>query len=580
MRTTIWTGGGLLLLAGLLLFGFGASNPNALRWAALSAFALYAFAIWAWNGAAIPRDPLSWAAIAFVAYAGASIDWSPDQREGLVQIISVASLLALFLAIRHSPRWALSMAVPVAAVGAYWTQLWITIYRPGIYGGLGNENFQAEFLVLLVPFVLVWARQFPKTPFGALCLITAVCALGQAIAFNGSNAQFAGLAILGVGFTGFVLAGRQYGLAGGLALFGAAGAWAAWTPQILKSLLARYEMAYNTAFMWLDAPWFGVGLGGFNYEYPRYGELHLEWAQTPECLANNTCTSAHGVQHFVGAAHNEYLQALAQFGIVGFVLAGMVVYLAIRRRNHKTTQLEWCGLAALAILAGLSFVGFPMQNPPTATLGIAALGMASGRQVHGYVTGWHKWPVRLCIPFVAVFLIGFHFAAYKGAWHFTQATRWAKMQNPVQSLRAANHAFKAFPWRAQYRMQMALSLEAARANDKRVRVKPSVADRANRISRSAAPYHHGVLFARGAYLVNTGRWRTEQDEMAQIVADLERYGSSHPESWMVIAAYRGGNGDKQGAISAVDKAIAQGGRFEDVQATAAGFGLRISKHGE
>ncbi|MGB1548490.1 MAG: O-antigen ligase family protein, partial [Alphaproteobacteria bacterium] len=562
------------LLAALLLYGFGTSNPNPIRWAALSAFAALAFVSWVWRGAPFTKDKVSWAAIGFVVFAGLSLLWSADPREGLAQIICWFGLLVLFLTIRHAERPALSLFVPLVAVAAYWLQVYIASTR-GIHGGLGNENFQAEFLVLLAPLAFLWAWQFPNYPFGAICIATAICALGQAIFFNGSHAELAGLA--GAGAAGFLLAGKRYwlagGLAGGLALYGIAQ-----SAQILTSVLSRFEMAYNATFMWLDRPFLGVGLGAFNYEYPRYGELHLEWALTEECLKVNTCTSAHGVQHFVGAAHNEYVQGIATFGLAGAVLIALALYL-IARSSPRRGPLEWTGLAVVTILAGLSLVGFPLQNPPTAILGVTGLALWAGQYRGRLYPGRHKWACAvLILPLIGALGL-FHLKAYSGAVHFTQAQRWAKLGNALQSFGAANEAFKAFPLKAQYRMQMVLSLESARANDKRVRVKPGVADKANRISRSAAPYHHGVLYARGAYLINTGRWRSERQEMDQLVRDLERYGSTHPESWMVIAAYRGNSGDKAGAVLAIDKALSHGGRFKDVAATAKGFGLRIERNG-
>lgn len=583
MRLAIWTGGGVLALAGLLLFGFNTNNPNTLRWAALGGLFLCLTIYWAWAGCKLPRDPITWAASAFVAYAGLSILWSPDSREGVVEFVPMVTLWALFVALRHGNRRALALLLPIVAVCAYWMQVWIHWMRPHTWGGLGNENFQAEFLVLIVPFILIHAFRYPNSLFGVICMGSALAALIQAFFVNGSNAQFAGLAGLGAGVAGLLLARKRYRLAGGLGLVGGLAVYGIATQtQVLKSLLYRLEIAHNTALMWLDRPWFGVGHGAFNYEYPRYAEAHMEWMGR-DCELTQTCSAVHGVQHFIGAAHNEYMQALATLGIVGLALAFLVIGLALKRAWDypcKERALQGMMLAVLAMLVGLCLVNFPLQNPATAVLAVTALALCAKRAPGGRGVGWAKWPLRALPVALAVFLAMFHWAAYVGEVHFTQAKRWARIGSAVQSLYAANEAFKAFPWRSQYRMQISLSLESARANDSRVRVQPEVADKAHRISMSASPHHQGVLFARGAYLLNTGRWKENRREIARIVKALETYGATHTESWQVIASYRGLTGDRAGAVAAISKALRLGARFDDVQKTAAGFGLRISKNGE
>jgi hypothetical protein len=541
MKASIWVGGGLLVLASLLLYGFGTFDPNPIRWAAIAALCVFGVMAWAFHGAPIPRDRITWAALAFAGYCSLSLLWSPDWRQGIVELHTVWALTGVFLISLWANRARLELFVPLVAVIAIGLEIWISENRPGIHGGLGNENFQAEFLVVMAPLCLVWFLKVPNSLFGVIGAIAGIAAIGQALFYNGSNAELAGLAVLGAVLAGWLLARQRMWLAGGFGLVAGLSIWAAYGTQMWQSLLYRYEFAYNTIFMWLDHPWIGVGLGGYNYTYPEYGELHLAWADH---------TAVHQITHYVGATHNEAIQGLATFGVVGCILASLVIVLAIRSGGYPQTPLSQAGLAVIISAFGLLLVGFPLQNASSAIPIVGALGMLSvptHRPIYLRGLNWACTPLILALIGT---LVWFHGHAIQGQQHFSLAQAWAKRGEPVQSLIAANEAAKAFPLRGRYRMQVSLSLESVRANIANAKVDKTASDKAHQLALSAAPRHAGVLFARGAYLMNSGRWR-ETREIEVIVHDLESYARAHPESWAVSASYWGFSGNQKRAAHAL-----------------------------
>jgi tetratricopeptide (TPR) repeat protein len=128
---------------------------------------------------------------------------------------------------------------------------------------------------------------------------------------------------------------------------------------------SRLEMWGPAARMWLDHPWFGVGPGHFDVRFPGY---------RPETMQSRPYY-----------AHNDYLNALADWGTLGgALLAGAVVCLAVGGwRTWRYVRRDDAGLTAkpsdraaavLGVSAGLtalaahSFVEFNLQIPANAML--------------------------------------------------------------------------------------------------------------------------------------------------------------------------------------------------------------------
>lgn len=355
MTRILWTGGGLFALAGLVLYN--GSNPNPVRYTAITCLLILAGIIWAIRGAILSNIAVMFGV--FLGYACLSLLWSPDWRGGMDSLYEMTLFLGVVLLAMHVNRERLGKAIPFIASAAVFISF--SLNDPQIFGGYGNKNFQAEFLCLAIPMCLLGLVTWRKSLLGALCLIAALLALFILVGVNEANTKWAGLG----GLLAFV-AFRRRRIAVPLMVVGFAVVAFRWDAPLQTSILQRVELSYNTLLMWLDYPTFGVGIGGFNPLYPLYQERHLA------LFDGNT---VHSLFLYAGATHNEFVQALAVFGLVGSAIILGILWTGFRHRHHDI--LASFGFATLATMGGLSLVGFPFQNPATATMAAAAFGLVA-----------------------------------------------------------------------------------------------------------------------------------------------------------------------------------------------------------
>jgi O-antigen ligase len=78
--------------------------------------------------------------------------------------------------------------------------------------------------------------------------------------------------------------------------------------------------------MWAKERWYGHGAGSFRYVFPQYQQHHPQIYKTGNLM------------FFWDYAHNDYAQALAEMGLVGFTLlaAGFIwwLYALYQRGAH------------------------------------------------------------------------------------------------------------------------------------------------------------------------------------------------------------------------------------------------------
>ncbi len=124
----------------------------------------------------------------------------------------------------------------------------------------------------------------------------------------------------------------------------------------------RFEMWEAALVPWLDKPWFGTGSWSFLY----YGRMFRPIG---------------GYQKDPIHVHNDYVQTLAEYGIVGFLLLVLVIVLHAgsgwdtikwllrkrlepsMRRTSNTLALMIGGLSALGVFAAHAVVDFNMHIP-------------------------------------------------------------------------------------------------------------------------------------------------------------------------------------------------------------------------
>ncbi|MEB3328237.1 MAG: O-antigen ligase family protein [Candidatus Sericytochromatia bacterium] len=259
--------------------------------------------------------------------------------------------------------------------------------RGVVQGGLGNPNFLAELLVLLVPVTVgaAWAA-------GSRLVRGAGLALGLAgvwvLVLTSARAAFlGGLVAAALALTvGWLArrrgegAGPRSGLGwpaalgvGALLALGTVGqpllaklAQAGLTDANVASRLGNWAVATSA---WATAPVWGVGLGGFAADAPRW-LLAAHPAGLSEALS---------VSQFL-EVHNEPLQVLLELGLVGAGLLAAACWRWERGLHGAADQpLAWrVGLLAGVVGLGVaSLAGFPGHVAITAwaLALVAAVGM-------------------------------------------------------------------------------------------------------------------------------------------------------------------------------------------------------------
>jgi len=256
------------------------------------------------------------------------------------------------------------------------------------FGPFANPDHYACFLAMLLPpalagilFPRVLGRVRERAAVPILCGVVAIVIIAALVA-TGSRGGMLN-AVVGVAVLGwlssrlsperqpdlFRLKKRKYlilgaGAAGLLALAvylaGSSNRTLAETrlkaPFDNESIAARFIPAQNTERMISDFPIFGVGLGAWPDLYRKY--TRPPWSPV-----------------FMNAVHDEYVQLLAETGVVGFLLSVTIFFFvgrSIRARIFEIRAEHFAVIASfLASLAGLAVhatLDFPLRIPAIAVL--------------------------------------------------------------------------------------------------------------------------------------------------------------------------------------------------------------------
>lgn len=107
---------------------------------------------------------------------------------------------------------------------------------------------------------------------------------------------------------------------------------------------------------------FGVGAGAYRYHTPTYLRDLPHLAQRTTYYHHRPISARYQLNH----AHNDHLQLLAEYGLVGGILAYLIAACALAalldgpRRRHPVGSAALVGFVALLAYAA---VDFPLQNP-------------------------------------------------------------------------------------------------------------------------------------------------------------------------------------------------------------------------
>lgn len=252
---------------------------------------------------------------------------------------------------------------------------WLITPRFGgwIYGPYVNHNHYAGLMEMLVPVPLVFAFSRFGNQRERWIAASAAAFMGATIFLSGSRGGMIAFGVEIAIFLAFVFQERQKQsiailLSAFLLVWLATMAWTG--GREVKARIAtiataghadlstdvRLKIDKDILRMFKDHPLFGWGQGTFPEAYPRFRSFYTD--------------------SFVNAAHNDFLQLLAETGIVGFVI--MIWFLVIVFRQALSKSHKWSsnlnGAVAIAAILGISgilvhsLVDFNMQIPANAAL--------------------------------------------------------------------------------------------------------------------------------------------------------------------------------------------------------------------
>lgn len=431
---------GLLALTALLVPALGMPSELMLQdtlKSALAAFGILGAALafcWTQRREAQPVQwhAALWIPLALTAYALGSMAWSHAFLGGVEAVRWGLFTLLAWLAMNAVARDRLALlalgihtGTALAALWAAW-QFWFDwrffAQGPNPASTFVNRNFFAEYAVSALPFSwLLLAQARGRGPIAALAASTGLVVV--AILMTGTRSALAALwlqclvvlplaawrcgpRLAAAGWDRgrrAIAAGMLLATVGGLGLLPTGNARIAAEERGLTpiaraltrtqsmqpgdpSLGLRLQMWRATGRMVAAHPLAGVGAGAWEVQVPRFQAAGAQLE----------------TDYYV---HNEFLQLVAEYGLVGWaVLAGLLAWLArlalATWRDRSASAAEeapWraAALASLLALLVVSLAGFAWRLAATGLLFALCLGLLAGSQARAATTrGEPGWPLR------------------------------------------------------------------------------------------------------------------------------------------------------------------------------------------
>lgn len=391
----------------------------------VSSFALAAAFAFFWRqrqqNAMLHFHPLLVLPLGLMLYALSSMTWSHAYLGGVEAIRWFVFSLIFFLGLNTFTlarvtrlAWCIHLGAVLASLWAalqFWSDFSFFAQGPNPASTFVNRNFFAEFLVCTLPFsIFLLTRMKDKSS-----VFLATFALGfnvAALLMTGTRSAIMGLLVLGVLLPALVLRYRHQWASTGWRIGHCVGVVALFitsvvclgsidtaNPKLIKesgrgdaihraltrtlsmtqageyshgSFSVRTLMWKTTERMILANPVTGVGAGAWEVQAPRYQEA-----------ASQLETDFY--------AHNEPLQLVAEYGLVGWLfLLSLVSYLlwaAYRTWSDKTCEgkreapLRAFTLASLLVFLLVSNAGFPWRLATTGALFALSLSILAASDI-------------------------------------------------------------------------------------------------------------------------------------------------------------------------------------------------------
>ncbi len=426
--------------------------------------------------------PTCWVVIAFTLYAGIAYWLADIEYIARMEWIKVLVYAFLFFVIvnnffRQESIQAISyVLVTMALVLAVYAglqfltgsnQVW-GMPRPEQYAGRGSgtyicPNHLAGFLEMVLPIGLAFVLGGRLGHVWRIVLVYAcgVILAGIAVTVSRGGWIATGLA-LGVLLV-FLLSRPGYRIpaAAALIVLIAGGVWFLGNTRLSQERFdqivvsgrvdnPRFDLWQSAWEMWRDHPWLGVGPAHFNERFPQY---------RPE-----------SIQAMPDRAHNDYLNTLADFGVLGLggvlLALGLVAWGFFRswrqvrrssddfgaKRSNRSAFVLGAGIGMLAILLH-SWVDFNMHIPANAIVAVTLIGLLSTHWRHISDRYWVRLRLLGKIAATLVLLAGILYLGIESVRRLREqaAFKRAAMAKPgsEKGIKALRDAFEMEPNNAE-----------------------------------------------------------------------------------------------------------------------------------
>jgi len=349
--------------------------------------------------------PISWVVVAFVAYAIVRYLTCDIEYVGRKELLRVLVYAGLFFAILNNLHRQeatqiisftlifLAMGISLYALYQFLTHSNRVWHFPVRFTGRASgtyisPNHLAGFLEMVLPLALTYTLVGRLRPVVKIFLGYAALTMIGGIAVAGSRGSWVACSLALITLFAVLLFQRAHRLRAGLLLLVliGGGAWAVSQTSLFHTRVnqaivgGRVDLdvrlvLWDTALrMWRDHPWFGVGPGHYDHRYRTY--------RPP------------AVQLQAEFAHNDYLNVLADWGLVGSVIlllalvalgVGLVkVWRHVRRSenefsSNRSNKFAFVLGGTIALLAFLihAAVDFNLQIPANAMLMVSLVALLS-----------------------------------------------------------------------------------------------------------------------------------------------------------------------------------------------------------
>src|ERR1035437_3714192 len=466
MNRETWDGwcerGILALVLAILVFGplaIGATLPLPfliLQGLTLGVLLLWGARFWLSSRPQLLWPPVCWAVVAFVVYAIVryfNAETEYVARQELIRILGYSCLFFAILNNLHRQESTqiisctlifLAMAIAGYAIFQFLThshRVWYFEVQndTGASGTSLARNHRGGFLEMLLPLGLAYTltsrlKTVTKVFLGYASLVILV-----GIAVTISRGTYVSTAVALLLFFGVLLFNRTYRLPALVLLVVVVGAGAYYLPKSfrvqarLQPVLAgegrlendvRIVLWKSAIQVWEQNPWWGVGPAHYDYRFRQFRPAM--------------------VQLRPGWAHNDYLNALAEWGILGtgliaaaWVLLGLGVLktwpfvrgkpkgLGEERNGTKFALVLGAALGLAAILTH-SAVDFNMHIPANAILAITLMALLSSQLrfvTERYWVGLRVWGKAVASAVVLAGVVGLGLQGWRHATEYVRLAR-------------------------------------------------------------------------------------------------------------------------------------------------------------